>query len=96
MGDTNFVFIKTKFFCDCVDCDIKGKESSPEGMITAAFCAVPVWGGWILEGVRGHCQLRTLKTCAQHKGDLFALEGERAGNKRPRQATEDEGKGKGT
>lgn len=36
------------------------------------------------------------KPSSQHKGDLFASEGRRTGNKRKRQETEDEGEGKGT
>ena len=32
---------------------------------------------------------------SQHKGDLFAPEGQRAGNKRQRQEIEDEGEGEG-
>ena len=35
------------------------------------------------------------KTSSQHKGDLFAPEGQRAGNKRQRQELEDEGEGEG-
>ena len=41
---------------------------------------------------RNHYQLRTTKTKFQHKGDLFALEGQRAGNKRQRQVIEDGGR----
>ena len=37
-----------------------------------------------------------LKPGSHHKGDLFALERQRTGNKRQRQETEDSGEGKGT
>ena len=42
-----------------------------------------------------HCVLDMPRPSSQHKGGLFAPEGQRAGNKRQRQEVRDEGEGDG-